>query len=416
MLVVRRGRHLNEIAPNKVWEANLSAQRQSVIEQFIETRQDSLKLVEPLVHDDFNLQAAYFTSPPKWHLAHTTWFFETFILKKYLVGYQSQNDKYEVLFNSYYNGIGEQYPRAKRGLLSRPTVTEVLGYRTSVDEHLLALLDSDGGQDSTLLDLVRLGVQHEKQHQELLLTDLKYSLFQNPLYPVYENQERVCETGSGDEWQHFDAQLVTIGVNPEELEFSFDNETPRHKVHLESFSIAKTLVTNAEYAAFMLDGGYQRPELWLADGWAYVQENKLKAPLYWMDSNIESEVFTLKGVQELNPDAPVSHVSAYEADAYANWVGARLPTEFEWEHAALHGTLAQLYSECWQWTRSAYLPYPGFKIQPGAVGEYNGKFMSSQWVLRGGSCVSPNQHLRPSYRNFFYPHERWQFTGIRLAK
>ena len=390
-------------------------------EQYRRTRSNSLRYCAPLNIEDYNLQADAFARPPKWHLAHTS------------------DPAYEVLFNSYYNGIGEQFPRPRRGLLSRPGLDEVRQYREHVDRFMEQLLALEGhAQRAAILKRCTLGIAHETQHQELFFTDIKYSLAANPLYPAYA--DGALPSAPGDpparQWLHFAGGLAEIGHAGER--FAFDNELPRHKVWLEPFSLADRLVTNSEYQAFIDDGGYQRAELWLADGWEAVQVNGWRAPQYWREVDGAPMEFTLAGLLPRQGDRPVCHVSGYEAEAFARWAGARLPTEQEWEHAAaqcpsaiptaeqitLHPQVAdratgpgplQLYDNCWQWTRSAYTPYPGFAPPAGAIGEYNGKFMSNQWVLRGGSCVSEPTQLRPSYRNFFYPGDRWQFSGIRLA-
>jgi len=409
----------------------------NLITHFTETRRQSEAFCEPLVVEDYGLQAAAFASPPKWHLAHTSWFFETFILKPFANDYQCVNDQYEYLFNSYYNMVGQQFPRPERGLLSRPTVEEVMAYRHSITDAMLELLSDESHQKASVIQQrCRLGIEHEQQHQELFFTDLKYSFSVNPLYPAYNGDGIAVSRSSPNEidWQEFEGGLVTVGLDASDLsvsDFAFDNESPAHPVFLQPFAIADRLVTNQEYQAFMDDGGYHRPELWLADGWTQVQEQQWGSPLYWRD---EYE-FTLHGLIERIPNAPVCHVSGFEADAYARWAGVRLPTEQEWEYAASpvdgegvdSGCFHPLpcednhrnsgwFDQCWQWTASAYRPYPNFKADEGAIGEYNGKFMSNQWVLRGGSCVSKTNHLRPSYRNFFYPEDRWQFSGIRLAK
>jgi len=408
-----------------------------LLECFRNTREQSLAFCEPLSIEDYNLQAEEFTSPPKWHLAHTTWFFETFVLKPFLERYQTPEPRYEVLFNSYYNGIGEQHPRAKRGLLSRPTLDEVRDYRAAVDagiERLLAQDDHTSRDD--IMTRVQLGIEHERQHQELFFTDLKWSLAENPLLPAYTKQHtsRTREP-TQQSWHGFGGGLVETGHTGEG--FCFDNELPRHQVFVEPFELAGRLITNGEYEIFIDDGGYQRSELWLADGWDTAQAQQWVAPYYWRDRAGQALEYTLHGLQPRQSANPVCHVSGYEADAYARWANARLPTEHEWELAASTATkpsdgvdsghyhpraarggdnLQQLYGDCWQWTQSAYGPYPGYRPSSGAIGEYNGKFMSSQWVLRGGSCVSKVDHLRPSYRNFFYPPDRWQFSGIRLAR
>lgn len=393
------------------------------------TRDASVAACAPLEREDYGLQAAEFASPPKWHLAHTSWFFETFVLRPYVPGYESFDPAFEMLFNSYYNGVGEQFPRPRRGLLSRPGLEAVLAYRAYVDEALFALL-ADPACDPAVLSRCRLGIDHERQHQELFYTDIKYSLSVNPLAPALAAPQVEAPAAAPPlRWFSLDGGLVAIGYGGDG--FAFDNEQPRHRVWLEPFALASRLVTNGEYRAFMEDGGYRRPELWLADGWDTVVREGWEAPLYWCGE----DCYTLYGRQPLDPAAPVCHVSGYEADAYARWAGARLPTEAEWEHAAArlapspHGVEAgrlqpapataadpnQFYGACWQWTASAYGPYPGFAPGAGAIGEYNGKFMSNQWVLRGGACVTPAGQLRTSYRNFFYPRDRWQFSGIRLA-
>ena len=410
----------------------MRAETAVLIDRFESVRADSMAQVTALEPDDYNLQAADFVSPPKWHLAHTSWFFETFVLKVYVADYQSPDDAFEVLFNSYYNGVGEQYARPHRGLLSRPTTAQVIAYREQINEDLRQLLkDEDHLDYDAITARVTLGLHHERQHQELLYTDLKYSLSFNPLYPTYHKQLDVVATAPPAlEWLAFEGGLVHCGHTGQG--FCFDNESPRHKVWLEPFALASHLVTNAEFQAFIDDGGYRRPELWLSDGWACVQREQWQAPLYWRGH----QEFSLYGLIERDGNAPVSHISGYEADAFARWADARLPSEFEWEHAitccgaepetierpflhpraASNTGLQQVFSDCWQWTQSNYGAYPGFDAAEGAIGEYNGKFMANQWVLRGGSCFSHPDHLRRSYRNFFYPPDRWQCTGIRLAK
>jgi ergothioneine biosynthesis protein EgtB len=406
-------------------------------ERFRAIRTLSVQCCQALELEDYGLQAAGFASPPKWHLAHTSWFFETFLLKTYLADYQSPDDQYEVLFNSYYQGVGEQFPRAQRGLLSRPTVAAVLEYRAIVDSGVQTLLADLAHPDrAIILERLELGINHEQQHQELFFTDIKYSLSINPLFPAYAPAD--TEPRHRDivalQWLESPGGLVEIGSADEG--FCFDNELPRHKVWLEPYAIANRLVSNAEYQQFVDDSGYQRAEFWLADGWNEVQTQGWRQPLNWRDTDSGQVEYSLYGLRRRRPEQPVCHLSGYEADAYASWAGARLPTEAEWEHAASsmpinptseHGVyhpqapsaapgLLQLASDCWQWTRSAYEPYPGFTTATGAIGEYNGKFMTNQWVLRGGSCVSSPGHLRTSYRNFFYPQDRWQFSGLRLAK
>jgi ergothioneine biosynthesis protein EgtB len=403
--------------------------------EFAATRRRSLEDCASLEAEDYTLQAAAFASPPKWHLAHTSWFFETFILKPFAEGYASPDERYEMLFNSYYNGIGEQHPRDRRGLLSRPLLAEVLAYREHVDAAMVELLSP--GAPAAVYERCVLGVEHERQHQELMFTDIKYSLAANPMFPAFAPPAGSASKATGNRplaWDRFDGGLLEIGATGEV--FAFDNEGPRHRFFLEPFALADRLVTNGEYQAFIDDGGYRRPELWLADGWARVQQDRWCAPLHWVDRDGERLEFTLEGLVPRDPNRPVCHVSGFEADAYARWSGARLPTEVEWECAAvlldppaagrdtgagLHPAAAgagerQYFGACWQWTQSAYSPYPGYKPSPGAIGEYNGKFMSNQWVLRGGSCVTWTSQARPTYRNFFYPQDRWQFSGIRLAR
>jgi len=412
----------------------------AVASEFHAAREYSVKACESLELEDYGLQAAVFASPPKWHLAHTSWFFETFILKPYASGYKTPDPAYELLFNSYYNAIGQQYPRAQRGLLSRPTVSQVLKYRQHVDSVMSRLLAEDNHPHrETIRQRCLLGIEHEKQHQELLYTDIKYSFFVNPLYPVFNDKiETPSAKAAGMQWREFRGGMFELGVDAAQAGFAFDNEMPAHKVYIEPFLLANRLVTNREYQVFIDEGGYTDPVYWLADGWAKVQEQRWTQPLYWLEVQGKAMEFTLYGLRERQADQPVCHLSGYEADAYANWARARLPTEAEWEFAArqqafstgqgtiLHPQAAcrdeaaepllQLYDSCWQWTASAYRAYPGFQVSAGAIGEYNGKFMSNQWVLRGGSCVSSAGHLRPTYRNFFYPEDRWQFSGIRLAQ
>jgi len=407
---------------------------------FHATREQSENACKTLELEDYGLQAAAFCSPPKWHLAHTSWFFETFLLKPFAVGYEVLNPAYEKLFNSYYNSIGQPFPRPERGLLSRPTVSQVLAYRQHVNKAMSDLLARDSNRHwETIAQRCRLGIEHEKQHQELLYTDIKYSLSKNPLYPAFTSRTATHSAGAEEmRWQDYPEGLYEVGVDQGQLEFAFDNESPAHKVFLVPFSLSNRLVTNQEYQAFVDDDGYKRPDHWLSDGWTVVQKQQWTQPVYWHGSGDEAMEFTLYGLRARRADQPVCHLSAYEADAYANWAGARLPTEAEWEVAAkqqvmitgqaafLHPRVAasseteqpllQLYDACWQWTASAYRPYPGFKTAEGAIGEYNGKFMSGQWVLRGGSCVSSAGHLRTTYRNFFYPEDRWQFSGLRLAR
>ncbi|MDE2802021.1 MAG: ergothioneine biosynthesis protein EgtB [Chloroflexota bacterium] len=378
-------------------------------------------------------------SPARWHLAHTTWFFETFICKPFIPDYRPYHELYEYLFNSYYNAVGAMYPRPERGLLSRPTVREVYQYRSHVDHAVLDHIETAAPEQlAAMEDTLVLGFNHEQQHQELILTDLKHMLSHNPLAPVYTPASAPAGGGPAPalRWTGVPGGVHAIGH--EGGDFHFDCEGPRHQTLLHDAEIASGLVTNGEWLAFMQDGGYARSDLWLSDGWNTVREQGWQAPLYWMEHDGAWAQFTLHGMLPIDPAEPVCHVSHYEADAFARWAGARLPTEAEWEVAAVglpavgnfaesrafhpaaapsgHGGMAQVFGDVWEWTQSAYLPYPGFRAAPGAIGEYNGKFMSGQMVLRGGSCATPASHIRATYRNFFPPWARWQFTGLRLAR
>lgn len=381
-------------------------------QDFTAIRAHSLALAAPLAPEDCAAQSMPDASPVKWHLAHTSWFFETFILEQFEPDFRPYHPAFRMLFNSYYNGIGEKFTRAQRGLLTRPALAEVLAYREDVDRRVLALLAAPG---KDLADLVRLGLQHEQQHQELILTDVKHLLSHNPLQPACGFDFDAPAPSGDPHWLEFPAALIEIGHSGDD--FCFDNETPRHRQFTEAFSLASRLVTNAEYLAFIEAGGYRRPEYWLAEGLDWVNANAITHPLYWRQDGETWHRFTLNGAQPLHPREAALHVSYFEAAAYAAWSGARLPTEAEWERAARSGQQPQQMSgTAWQWTSSAYAPYPGFTAPAGAVGEYNGKFMVNQYVLRGASCATPEGHSRPTYRNFFPATARWQFTGIRLAK
>tara|TARA_R110001599_G_scaffold122593_2_gene294661 strand:- start:343 stop:1545 length:1203 start_codon:yes stop_codon:yes gene_type:complete len=389
----------------------------SLAARFHKVRAHSLALVHGLSAEDCQLQSMPDASPVKWHLAHTSWFFETFLLAESKHPPPPFDPAFKVLFNSYYIGVGERHLRAERGLLSRPGLDRVLQYRDHVDRHMLALL-ADSDLRDTELDLIELGLQHEQQHQELILTDLKHHFSCNPLAPAWRAESADQAPRAGDNlgvaFQTYSGGLIEIGYQGSG--FSFDNERPRHRVWLEPFELATRNVSNGEYLAFMLDGGYRRPELWLSEAWDHIGLHGWQAPLYWQHEEQGWSVFTLHGKVPLNHHAPVSHISFYEADAYARWAAARLPTEAEWELAAQSDNLPGLHGEVWQWTNSAYLAYPGYQPAAGAVGEYNGKFMLNQMVLRGSSVATPENHARHSYRNFFPAQARWQFSGVRLAR
>jgi ergothioneine biosynthesis protein EgtB len=403
----------------------------SLLDRYHQVRQLSERICQPLAIEDYGIQSMPDVSPPKWHLAHTTWFFETFLLTPYLPGYPVFHPQFGYLFNSYYEAVGDRHPRAERGLLSRPTVAEVYAYRAHVDRSMQDLLTTTASPD--LATLVTLGLHHEQQHQELLLTDIKHILALNPLRPVYRSDLITPNPPAKPlQWLEYPGGLVEIGHHGDE--FAFDNELPRHKTYLQDYKLADRLVTNGEYLEFIQAGGYQQSAHWLSAGWSTVQTAMWQAPLYWEQIDGDWWVMTLGGLRRVDEHEPVCHVSFYEADAYASWRGQRLPTEAEWEVATTGVDLTgnfldrdrlhplpcpvardQFFGDVWEWTQSAYLPYPGFKIAPGAIGEYNGKFMCNQMVLRGGSCATSADHIRSTYRNFFPPDARWQFTGIRLA-
>ncbi len=391
-------------------------ERLRVAERYAAVRDATEALAAPLSAEDQTVQSMPDVSPTKWHRAHTSWFFETFVLTPHLPGYRPFDAAYLYLFNSYYEAVGPRHPRPERGLLSRPGIVEIARYRAHVDramEELFATLDEAGWRVAA--PLIELGLHHEQQHQELLLMDIKHVLSLNPLQPAYRAAPPPSAPAPPLAWHEMAGGLRQIGHDG--AGFAFDNETPRHRVWLEPFRLASRLVTGGEYAAFIADGGYRRPELWLADGWAMVQQQGWTAPLYWRREDGFWSVFTLAGRRPLDAAEPVLHVSFYEADAFARWSGKRLPTEAEWEVAAAEGGgLAQLSGVAWQWTASPYVAYPGFRPAAGAIGEYNGKFMANQMVLRGGAVVTPAGHLRLTYRNFFPPASRWAFGGIRLAE
>src|SRR6266446_4239802 len=423
------------------------ARLEGLLRRFHQIRNLTNALCSGLEPEDYVVQSMPDVSPTKWHLAHTTWFFETFILKKFFAGYRAEIPEYAYLFNSYYNAAGDMHRRDLRGLISRPTVSQAQRYRASVDSHIDDLLSNP---DESLLDemeaILVLGFHHEQQHQELLITDIKHVFAQNPLYPVFRQRNRdvAAKTLTPIQFIDFEETVTAIGHNGNE--FAYDNEGPRHQALVPAFSLATRPVTNGEFIAFIEDNGYSRAEFWLSLGWVTVNEQRWNAPLYWTKRDGAWWNFTLSGLRRVDQSEPVTHVSYFEADAYANWAGTRLPSEFEWERAALtcpiegnfvetelfHPVAAvsavladkpgkdqrlhQMFGDVWEWTRSAYSPYPGYRTAPGALGEYNGKFMCNQYVLRGGSCATSRIHIRHTYRNFFQPEKRWQFTGIRLAR
>jgi ergothioneine biosynthesis protein EgtB len=426
------------------------ARSESLAQRFQQVRQQTHALAAPLSDEDCQLQSMPNCSPVKWHLAHTTWFFETFLLSRFDTGWQPFHPQYRMLFNSYYNAVGARHPRPQRGLLSRPPLADIWRYREAIDTAMLALIARLGGADAEFEALVELGINHEQQHQELILTDIKHALSMNPMKPAYAS--RATPGASAPvalTWLDYDGGRTRVGHDADD--FAFDNESPTHEVLLQPFRLANRLVTQGEYLAFMQDGGYERPDLWLSLGWDRVCAERWQAPLYWEQVDNAWQVFTLHGLEPIDSDVPVTHLSYFEADAYARWADARLPREAEWEHAArqlkavsgndrqlaAHANmleqgqlrpvaaqaisttaprLLQLYGDAWEWTCSPYEAYPGFAPASGAVGEYNGKFMCNQYVLRGGSCATPASHIRATYRNFFPPEARWQFSGIRLAR
>lgn len=406
-----------------------------LLEDFLRVRQESETICQFLELEDYGMQTIADVSPPKWHLAHVSWFFETFLLIPFLKNYREYNQQFAHLFNSYYETVGTFHPRPERGLLARPTVKEVYQYRAWVDEAMQTLLADESHRDyAEIIKRTILGLHHEQQHQELLYTDIKHIFAYSPLRPVY----RACDYPVVDalaEYQWLSIEECIHKPGHTGIGFGYDNEFPRHKTYLNNARLANRLVTNGEYIEFINDGAYQQASLWLSDGWKTVRQQNWQSPLYWQKQDDEWWYMTLSGFKPVDLNAPVCHVSLYEADAFARWAGKRLPTEFEWESIAatqaitgnlrdeqyhqpvvLFGGHQQFYGDVWEWTQSTYSPYPGYKTPPGAIGEYNGKFMSNQFVLRGGSCVTPTEHIRASYRNFFYPGDRWQFSGFRLAE
>ena len=425
--------HLRTIPP-----AAAIQQPDSLPMRYREVRAATEALASVLSDEDCAIQSMPDASPVKWHLAHTSWFFETFLLAAAEPGYRPRDPAFRMLFNSYYNAIGDKHPRPHRGLISRPSRRDVAAYRAHVDEAMQRLLARRDAGNAKLANLIELGLQHEQQHQELILTDVLHMLSCNPLQPAYialDGADRRANDPAAPAWIEFDGGLAEIGHDG--VGFAFDNELPRHREFLAPFALASRPVCNGDYLAFIGDGGYRRPELWLSEGWDWLNANGIASPLYWHRDAGGWRRFTLRGALAVDPAAPVCHVSLFEADAYARWAGARLPTESEWELAAVHapvdgcfiedgalmpqapkvaGKLTQMFGDVWEWTQSDYAPYPGYRPASGAIGEYNGKFMCNQYVLRGGSCATPRSHIRASYRNFFPAAARWQFSGFRLAR
>jgi ergothioneine biosynthesis protein EgtB len=422
-----------------------SSPAKDLLARFHEVRNFSAKLAENLAPEDCVVQSIPDVSPTKWHLAHTTWFFETFILKKWKTGYRDAVPEYAYLFNSYYNAAGTMHRRDLRGLISRPTVEQTKKYRASVNADIDDLVsNADENLFREIEPILVLGIHHEQQHQELLITDIKHVFAQNPLYPVFakgrDAAPRRPDGAARRPYQFVEFGEATVEIGHDGDGFCYDNELPRHRALVLPFALGNRLVTNGEYLEFMRDNAYSRSEFWLSLAWMTVNEQSWRAPLYWIERDGEWWHFTLSGLRKVDPDEPVTHLSYFEADAYANWAGARLPTEFEWELAAAKididgnfveterfhpapldepprdGQLAQMFGDVWEWTRSSYSPYPGYRAEAGALGEYNGKFMCNQYVLRGGSCATSRTHIRKTYRNFFQPEKRWQFMGIRLAR
>ena len=440
---------MNPGVPAATSVTNPDTSRCALATRFAQVRATTESFVAPLSSEDASLQSMADASPTKWHLAHTNWFFETFILERFDDAFKPFDPSFRVLFNSYYNAVGDKHPRTERGLISRPNLAEVWSYRHHVTARIDELLAKMGAGNSEFTALMWLGCNHEEQHQELILTDLKHLLSKNPLKPAYQDRWPLTPIqGRKPRWVGYAGGLVSIGRDTAaEAGFAFDNEGPRHQVFLEPFELASYPVTHGDFTTFIADNGYARPELWLSMGWDWVQANHVIAPLYWEKHDSGWHTFTLHGMAPIDVHTPICHINYFEADAFARWAsllpqwkGARLPREAEWEHAAgnakiegnflesraLHplalrdektsSTPSQLFGDMWEWTQSAYLPYPRFHAAEGAVGEYNGKFMCNQFVLRGGSCATPQQHIRATYRNFFPPDARWQFSGLRLAR
>ncbi|MCL4438708.1 MAG: ergothioneine biosynthesis protein EgtB [Candidatus Thermoplasmatota archaeon] len=412
----------------------VNSERISGLEKIYQTvRNKTMELVRPISRDDFMVQSIPQASPPKWHLAHTTWFFDRFILRNYLKNWKTPDTNYDFLFNSYYETLGPYMEKISRKSLSRPSLEEVYEYREAVDE-AIAMAFNENQRDDNFLKLVELGINHEEQHQELLLMDIKINYYNSPYRPAYTKRKGISEA-SEMKFIRMDGGVKEIGWGEEG--FSFDNERPRHRVYLSPFRISSRPVSNAEYVRFIEDGGYERPELWLSDGWAFIKQKSQKLPLYWEKEGDQYLIFKLSGVENLNESEPAVHISYYEADAFARWSGMRLPIEAEWELFAtssrqitkgnfmeensLHPACIhkdgqpQISGASWEWTSSPYVPYPGYRPYDGSLGEYNGKFMNNQYVLRGGSAVTPERHYRNTYRNFYHPDSSWQFSGIRLA-